>query len=92
MSQNTVNDPKLKEESNLLAKEVFTPVLQVAVKKAVDAKHSQNAILNGSLYAFAGMLTMILGGEKNTAALLRDFADHLEQHGLEQPEPGEIRQ
>lgn len=79
MSNNTVNDPKIQAASEELVRDVFTPALQDAVGKAIEAGHGQTEMLNGALYAFANMLNMTLGSQQSTARLLRDFADHLEQ-------------
>lgn len=77
MHDNKDQTQQLKDAARLV-EEVFTPALQSAVKKAMESGYGQNAIFNGSLYAFTNMLTMTLGDEKSTIRLLRDFASHLE--------------
>ena len=45
----------------VLEREHFTPVLQEAVKNAMEAKHDPRAIINGVINAYSNMLVVLLG-------------------------------
>jgi hypothetical protein len=60
-----------------LEKEYFTPALQTAVKKAVDANFEAKDIINGVTNAYLNMIVVMLGKKEAAANLLRAQADHL---------------
>lgn len=60
-----------------LEKEYFTPALQTAVKKAVDANFEAKDIINGVTNTYLNMIVVMLGKKEAAANLLRAQADHL---------------
>ena len=79
---------KNKEQANLLRdareeisleleKDYFTPALQTAVKKAVDANFQAKDIMNGLTNTYLNMIVIMLGKKEAAANLLKAQADHL---------------
>ena len=60
-----------------LEKEYFTPALQTAVKKAMDANFEAKDIINGVTNTYLNMIVVMLGKKEAAANLLRAQADHL---------------
>ena len=60
-----------------LEKEYFTPALQAAVKKAMDANFEAKDIINGVTNTYLNMIVVMLGKKEAAANLLRAQADHL---------------
>lgn len=60
-----------------LEKEYFTPALQTAVKKAIDANFEAKHIINGVTNTYLNMIVVMLGKKEAAANLLRAQADHL---------------
>jgi len=60
-----------------LEKDYFTPALQTAVKKAMDANFQPKDIINGITNTYLNMLVVMLGKKEAAANLLRAQADHL---------------
>ena len=60
-----------------LEKEYFTPALQEAVKKAVNANFEAKDIINGVTNTYLNMIVVMLGKKEAAANLLRAQADHL---------------
>ena len=60
-----------------LEKEYFTPALQTAVKKAMDANFEAKDIINGLTNTYLNMIVVMLGKKEAAANLLKAQADHL---------------
>jgi len=60
-----------------LEKEYFTPAVQTAVKKAMDANFEAKDIINGVTNTYLNMIVVMLGKKEAAANLLRAQADHL---------------
>ena len=73
---NVLTDTR-KKISLELEKEYFTPALQTAVKKAVDANFEAKDIINGLTNTYLNMIVVMLGKKEAAANLLRAQADHL---------------